>query len=140
MIVVDNPDHGRALEHLGHPFIPGHDHCVTSVGKDGQLLGGVLYQNYRTRSIEMHMQGFEKGWNTPTLLWAVFDYPFNQLKVDKVIGFVPTDRPEILKFDLKLGFKIEHTIQDVVPGGGLVLISMSRSECRWLTLPRFSRG
>jgi hypothetical protein len=136
LIHIDNLEHGRALEHLGHPFIPGHDHCITRSGNDGRLLGGVLFQNYRKRSIEMHVQGFEPGWRSKWLLWMAFDYPFNQLGVEKIIGFVPSTRPEVLAFDLKIGFVVETAITDVVEDGGLVVVSMTRSQCRWLKLPR----
>ena len=136
MIEVNNPEHARALEHLGHPFIPGHDHCVTRSGNDGRLLGGVLFQNYRKRSIELHVQGFEPGWFSKWLCWAVFDYPFNQLGVEKLIGFVASNNLEALAFDLKIGFVVETAITDVVEGGGFIVVSMTRPQCRWLRLPR----
>lgn len=136
LIEIDNPEHGRALEHLGHPFIPGHDHCITRSGNDGRLLGGVLFQNYRKRSIEMHVQGFEPGWCTKWACWMAFDYPFNQLKVEKLIGFIPTTNRKSLDFNLKLGFVVETAISGVVEGGGLIVVSMTRPQCRWLKLPR----
>lgn len=137
MIECNNPDHGRVIASLtSTPFTPGLDMSITR-SHEGKLLGGVIYQNYMTRSIVIHVASFARGWLTRDLLWAIFDYPFNRLKVEKILGFVPSTNRRALDFDMNVGFTIAAVIPDVVSAplgeqGDLVVLSMTRAECRWL--------
>jgi hypothetical protein len=68
------------------------------------------------------------------MLWMVFDYPFNQLKVKKVAGAINSSKKELLDFDLRLGFKEEGRIRGAYPDGDMIIMTMAREECRWLKL------
>lgn len=134
MITTGNPEHARALaEEIGIFFNPACDHAI-SRAKDGKLLGGVIFTNYTGSSIAMHVASFDQHWLNRDMLWICFDYPFNQLKVLKLLGHVPSGNRKALDFDLKLGFKVEARIADVYPDGDLVFLSMLRENCRWLKL------
>jgi hypothetical protein len=65
-------------------------------------------------------------------VWVAFHYPFVQLGVKKLFGQVGIHKPEILKIDIQLGFKIEAVIKDVYPEGDMALLSMYKDDCRWL--------
>lgn len=97
-----------------------------------RLIAGVLYDNYNGASICMHVAGEGKRWMTREYLRICFDYPFNQLKVRKVIGLVPSSTPEVVAFDKNLGFIEEHRIRDAHPRGDLVILSMTKQQCRFL--------
>lgn len=102
------------------------------VGDD--LVGGILYQGYTGASVQMHVAGFRPRWLNRDLLWVAFDYPFTQLGVKKVFGQVGVHNTKALEFDRNLGFKEEARIADVYPEGDMILMSMYKSDCRWLNI------
>lgn len=101
--------------------------------KDGELLSGVLYDNYNGRSVCMHVAAVPgKRWLTREYLRVAWDYPFNQLKVNQVIGMVDSENMDARRFDEHLGFKLAAVIPDAGKTGDLMIYTMHRSECRWL--------
>jgi hypothetical protein len=133
MIVLDNPVHGYMIAHrAGVGFDPNVNRVLAHVSENG-LLGGVVYTNFTGRSVQMHMAG-EPGWVTSKMIWIAFDYPFNQLGVECVIGLVSEDQIEVLDYDRRLGFREIARVPDIVPGGDLIVLSMVRKECKWLSL------
>jgi len=113
------------------PFRMGFDHCI-AVTFEGKIAGGVLFDNYLGPVIQIHVHLLNPIAVQRDILWMIFDYSFNALGVEKVLGIVPVANEKALKFDLKLGFKIEHTIETSVPSKNIVLLSMARNECKWL--------
>jgi RimJ/RimL family protein N-acetyltransferase len=138
----DDEWHGQILSRNldeNRPFMKGYDRSI-SITRDGKLLGGILYDNYRVRSIQMHMVVLQPDWGFRDVLQVIFDYPFNQLGVERIFAMVPSTSAEILRFDRALGFKDHTRIEGAIPGGDLVVLSMDRDHCRWLKLkPRFER-
>jgi hypothetical protein len=133
MIVLDNPAHGFMIAHrAGVGFDPNVNRVLAHTSDDG-LLGGVVYTNYTGRSVQMHMAG-DPGWVTSKMIWIAFDYPFNQLGVECVIGLVSEDQVDVLDYDRRLGFKEIARVPGIVPGGDLIVLSMMRNECKWLSL------
>lgn len=109
------------------------DKCVARIEK-GQLYGGVIFCGYTGASMQMHMAGFRPNWSSRDMIWVAFHYPFVQLGVKKLFGQVGVHKPEVLKIDLQLGFKVEAIIKDVYPEGDMALLSMYKEDCRWLKL------
>jgi len=93
----------------------------------------VLFDHYNGRSIAMHVAGDGRRWLNREFIRACFDYVFRQLGVNKVIGMVPSWNKDALRFDFKLGFEKEAVIEDAVPGGDLIILTMTRDQCRWLS-------
>lgn len=135
-IHFDNEWHGSIVCHAldeTRPFIKGFDRMI-SITSEGKLLGGVLYDNYRIRSIQMHMASFATNWGTRDMMWVCFDYPFNLLGVERIFAEVPSTNEHALQLDRRLGF-VDHCVKrNAVPGGDLVVLSMDRHQCRWLNL------
>jgi hypothetical protein len=73
------------------------------------------------------------------MLYLAFDYPFRQLKVQKIFGLVPERNHAARNFDLKLGFKIEYLAEGVFNHAdgvnGMYLMSMKKEDCKWLAMP-----
>lgn len=133
-IFLNAPGHGDLIAQAsGSHFNPRCDICV-SRERDGELLGGAVYQNYTRTSIAMHVAGFCDDWLSKDLLWIGFHYPFVQLGVERIFGQVPESNVRALEFDLRLGFKELIRIDGVFPDGGLVVVVMERGECKWLRL------
>lgn len=142
MIEFGNLDHIAAIEQAVQCISnPRCDVCI-SRSEDGKLLGGVIYEAYTRSSIQAHVAGFTPHWLNRDLLWVIFDYPFNQLKVGAVFCQIRASNTPALEFNLKLGFKEICRIDDVFPDGQLVITKLTRDECRWLNIkPRtLTRG
>lgn len=130
MIVFDVERIGPwVCERTGGKFEPS---ISTAIGmeEDGKLTAGVLYDMYNGRSICMHV-AIEKAVSRKYTR-TCFDYPFNQLKVSKVLGLVDSTNDKALRFDKLLGFTEEARIADAGKSGDLVILSMTRQQCRWI--------
>jgi len=109
------------------------DFEALGVVRNGELVAGVVYNHFTGHDICMHVAA-EPGkiWAKPKILYALFSYPFNQLKCRRVTGFVASQNAHTLPFDKKLGFVEEGRLRDATPEGDMIVIGMRRSECRWL--------
>jgi L-amino acid N-acyltransferase YncA len=111
------------------------DGSGTSLGwaVDGDIVAGVMYDNFTGRAVQMHVASDgSRQWMRREFLKTVFDYPFNQLKVNKVIGIVDSTNTDALRFDHHLGFVTEAIIKDAGKHGDLHILSMTRQQCRFL--------
>lgn len=141
MLKYNTTTHGHAIaKKAGCCFDPVNNACI-SRESGGRLLGGVIYQDYNRSSINAHIAGLAPNWLCPDLLWAMFHYPFVQLDCKKILGFVPSYNAVALAFDYKLGFKYVTTVPEVFENGDLIIISMGRDDCKWLSIrPRNLEG
>lgn len=131
MIVTDKSWIGHwVCERTGGTFDP---ECCAAIGwmqDDGTLSAGTLYDQFNGRSICMHVAAVRSV--TRTFVKTCFDYAFNQLGVQKVIGMVDSTNDSALRFDLHLGFVEEARIKDAGKFGDLILLTMTRQQCRWI--------
>lgn len=107
---------------------------ATAIGleRDGELIAGVIFDNYMGQSIAMHVAGEGGHWMTREFARACFGYAFNQLKVKKVLGFVDSTNAAARRYDEHLGFKLEHVITDAGKVGDLCIYSMTPDKCRFI--------
>lgn len=135
MIHFNDIDHGyRIADVIPRIFNPMADKVISRTDKDGKLLGGVIYEGFISNCVFMHQGSFAKHWLSGDMLWLLFDYPFNQLKVGVVCGTVPSSRPDLVTFNERIGFRVECSIKGAYKDGDLVIMSMRRPECRWLNV------
>lgn len=106
----------------------------TAIGleQDGKLIAGVLYDHYNGQSIAMHVAAEGKRWMTREYLWVCFHYPFEQLKVKKIIGLVDSTNLDAQRFDEHLGFEKEAVITHAGAVGDLIIYGMTKDKCRFL--------
>lgn len=100
--------------------------------KNGNLIAGVLFDNYTGRSVQMHVAAIGKRWMVREYLNFCFRYPFEQLRVEKIIGLVDSTNADALRFDRHLGFTDEAVIADAGRHGDIIILSMTRGQCRFL--------
>lgn len=123
------------IRDMGAP--PTRDYEAIGVLKGGELIGGVIYSEYREiapghHDMRMHCAG-EPGWLTRASLRALFGYPFNQLGCCRVTATVNRSNKRALDMNRRLGFCIEGCIRDGYgPGRDGLLLGMLRRECRWI--------
>ena len=135
-IELDNEEHGELIgQMVPCPYNSRFDHVI-SRSIDGKFAGGVVYQDYlENGSIGMHAAAADPRWWSKHLAWAVFAYPFRLLKVRVCLIVVLASNKRCLRFVRGIGFQDEHSIPDAAPGGGIVLLSMRLSQCRYLQGP-----
>lgn len=98
--------------------------------KDNEVIAGVWYEDFNGRSVTCHI--VIKGKINSQFLAIIFDYPFIQLGVSKIIGPVKSDNIAAIEFDKKLGFKEEARLLDVFPNSDLIFFTMAKADCRFL--------
>jgi len=112
---------------------PWGNYSALGLTSSGQLVAGVIYNHYAGPTICAHIGAVPgKKWLTRSFLRAMFDYPFNQLKVRRITGLVPKRNRAARKFDEHLGFKLEGCMRHALPDDDMLVYGMLREECRWL--------
>lgn len=133
-IRIDAPGAGDwIMARVGGVFTPSHDHSFSTY-RDGGIIGGFTLCAYLGASMTIHDAGLDEKWCSPDLLWLTFDYSFNQLGLKKLIAPVFSTNAHALQLDLRAGFVVEAIIKDAVPDGNLMLLTMTREQCRWLKI------
>lgn len=99
----------------------------------GNLVGGVVFNNYTTRDIHMHVAGVGSHWLNRRFIGEVFRYIFHQLGCRRCTGLVARSNEHAQQFDLKLGFMYEGVLRAHLPNDeDAFIFGMLREECRWL--------
>lgn len=100
------------------------------LSRNGKIVAGVIYTDFNGRNVWVH-QAVE-GMLTRQYLWTIFDYPFNQLKVERVTGVIPEANKRAQRLTQHLGFELETTLQGAHPSGDLLVYVIRKKDCRWL--------
>jgi RimJ/RimL family protein N-acetyltransferase len=100
--------------------------------KDGKLIAVVGYNSFMPNSCQIHVASTDVYWLNKELLFAIFDYPFNKLKVKVIIAPICKDNAKSLNLCRKLGFKQVADIPYGHPKGDLIVVAMKRNQCKWL--------
>ena len=103
------------------------------VNKDNEIEWVVGYTAFIGKTCQMHVVNITEHATPRNLLFAAFDYPFNYLGVEKVIGIVNSNNERAMKYDQKLGFKEVQRFKGMHDDGGdIVLFAMDKTDCRWI--------
>ena len=104
--------------------------------EDGELIAGAMYDHYNGHVVNGHI--YIRG--IPLRQWFVyiFDYPFNVLKVHKIIGQVPSSHIDAIKIDKNLGFVEEARIKGYYgENDDLIIFTMTKDQCKFLNDKRW---
>jgi hypothetical protein len=129
------------MERMDGSWVVGRGHTVglfDDVKKEP--VAGCFYEGWNGASILLHCAGEGKTWLNREFLWYVFHYPFEELKVKKILSPVESTNTECRKFIEHIGFSLEATLEDASPKGNLLIYSMKREDCKWLSLKGKYRG
>lgn len=130
---VDTPPlvlHAWLAERIGLPWST--DFKALGRVEDDRIIAVVGFEGFTGTACRMHMAGDKKGWMTRDFIRKAFNYPFNVLGLNMVFGLVPSGNTEALDVDRRLGFRELMYIPGAHPDGGLHLLQMLRTQCRWL--------
>lgn len=91
------------------------------------------YTSFLAKTCQMHVFNAKKKYTPRKLLWAAFDYPFNQCGLEVVFGVVNSQNKEAMRYDKHLGFTESARFPGAHDDGGdMVLFSMNKADCRWI--------
>lgn len=127
-------------ERIGSDWLPGRGHVIGLWDDNAGPIAACLYESYNGASVLGHLAGLGKKWMNREFLWYCFYYPFAELRVNKILGLVESTNLEAQKLDEHLGFTLEATLKDAAPNGDLLIYSMTKDQCKWLSLKDRSNG
>lgn len=103
--------------------------------RDGRLVAGVAYADWNGPNVVCHIAADGKYWATRAYLRTIFDYPFNQLKVNRITVCVGEGNRASRRFVEHLGFILEAELAGAHSTGHLRIYRLWRDECRYLKAP-----
>jgi len=106
---------------------------ATCIGceRDGQLVAAAMFDYCNGASIFAHIAvtgRFTREW-----LWFICYYPFVQLGCQVVIGLVNETNHAAQRFDEHFGFRLQCAIPQADPDGALLIYTLRKEDCRFLT-------
>lgn len=119
------------LSKVGEFNYPQETMCIGQE-KDGELIAVVGYNNVTTNSCQIHVASTDVYWLNKDLLFAIFDYPFNKLKVKVILAPICKENVKSLNLCRKLGFEQVGEIPYGHSNGDLIVVAMKRNQCKWL--------
>jgi RimJ/RimL family protein N-acetyltransferase len=131
-LIIDDESVYQFIRSQGVDLTRAADQQGIGLERDGELVGGVMYEGFNGPNIWMHCAGVG-AWITRDLLRAAFSYPFVQLDVSNVWGWVDASNQKARRLDEHLGFTKQAVLTGAAKDGGDVIIyRMTREECRFL--------
>ena len=108
--------------------------CVAiGLEKNGIMLAGCVYYNYRKHDIEMTIASISPRWATKKTIAIFLSYPFVQLKVARVTAIAAKANKRARKMLERLGFQLEGVARRGMDGEkDACIYGMLASECKWL--------
>ena len=119
------------LSKVGNDVYPQETMCIGQE-KDGELIAVVGYNNFTEKLCQIHVASTDVYWLNKDLLFAIFDYPFNKVKVNVILAPICKDNVKSLNLCRKLGFEKVADIPYAHKDGDLIIMSMKRNQCKWL--------
>ena len=120
-------------ERLDTTWVPGKGSTIGLLTERGPVACG-YFESYNGASVICHMVAEGRNWLNRDFLWFFFFYPFEQLGVRKILAPVDSTNTVCRKFITHIGFTLEATLKDACPKGDMLIYSMEKSACKWLTL------
>jgi len=72
-------------------------------------------------------------WMTKEYLRYCFHYPFNEMKVQRLSGYVNASNANAIRLNEHLGYQREALLKGAAPDGGDVIIYvMRKQDCRFI--------
>lgn len=99
--------------------------------RGGELVAGALYQNCNGSNIWMHIGILPGAHVTPTFARYVFEYPFDELGVKRITGWIDAENVRSRRLAEHCGFQQEFRVRGAAEAGGdAILYVMRREHCR----------
>ena len=106
-----------------------------AIGREvnSELVGVVVWDGFSECDCNMHVASNGAGnWLSRELLVHAFAYPFLQLEYRRVTAPVASRNQAAIRFNQHLGFEIEGVCKDGTPDDDLIIMGMTRANCRFI--------
>ena len=104
--------------------------------RDGLIVAGVVYADWNGPNVVCHIASDgSRRWLSREFLWTMFDYPFTQLKCQRITVTIGEGNTASRRFVEHLGFELEATLKSAHPSGDLLVYRLWRHQCRFLKAP-----
>lgn len=114
-------------------FTPRPDARAIGYASGGHMRAVTVFDTFGESDCNIHIASDgSRRWCSREYLLHSFAFPFIQLKLARVTGFVPSKNSDALRFDLHLGFQREGLMRNAFRGDDLIILGMLREECRWI--------
>lgn len=116
------------------PWIDGFGHArAIGIAKDGSLIAGAVFANYRKTNIEVTIAADDPSWCRKGVLAALFGYVFLQLRCRRMTAIIPATNERSLRLCTGLGFTEEGRHPGLFSDGDVgISCGLLRENCRWL--------
>ena len=100
---------------------------------DGNVEWVIGYDGFIGKCCQIHDVNLGGNYTPRALLRAAFDYPFNKLGMEMLLGVVNSNNARALAYNRKLGFTELQRLDGLHDeGGDIVLMKMAKADCKWL--------
>jgi L-amino acid N-acyltransferase YncA len=96
------------------------------IAKDGMITACCAYEVYGNAAFA-HIA--TEAQIPKCFLNVIFDYPFNQLKLSRIIALIKNDNQKAIKLVKYMGFKLIDTRE-------VEVYEMTKADCKWLNAVR----
>lgn len=120
------------VEGFGGHFLPGYK--AIAVFDGDRLMGAAIFDAFTPKDCNVHLRIADKRCVSCRTIRAVLDYPFRQLKLDRVSAQVMADNAPSLELVQRLGFVYEGAKRQKTWASQLQF-GMLITECPWITDP-----
>lgn len=132
MIVCDQPQRVGpwVCERAGGSWVNGRGSAI-GLEHAGELIAGVLYEDWNGAHVVCHIAA-TGNWASRQYLGTIFDYPFNQLGVNRITVPVESANQACIRMVRHMGFEQEATLLRAGRTGDLLLFRLFKNDCRYL--------
>lgn len=103
--------------------------CIGCV-VNNELVAGVIYDKYNGVSLHVSIwAGSRPSWEFSC---AIFDYPFNQIGVKKIVGLIFGNNEKSIRLAEHAGFILEGKVTDYCEEGDMLIYTMTPDQCRFI--------
>lgn len=130
MIIVDKNLVGQYVaNHCKMVWTPDNSQAIGLI-KDNEIVAGVWYEDFNGQSVTCHIA--ITGKMTRKYLSTIFNYPFVQLGVNKIVCPIGSNNDKSIRLVKNMGFEEQARLLDVFPSEDLLFFVMSKDKCRFL--------
>jgi RimJ/RimL family protein N-acetyltransferase len=133
--VSQNPDYLEfASYNIGTDFTEDTDANTIAVFTDDyEFCAVVVYNGREDANIGMSIASASPKWGSRDMLRTCFDYPFNQLGLNRVTGYIRESNTKARQNAERIGFKLEGELRQYYEDGESCMVyGMTKDECRWI--------
>jgi len=108
--------------------------CVTAavVDEKGDILGAVVFSEYRKTDIQISIAADSKRWLSKKIVRDIFSYPFFFLGCNRATSYTAENCANVQDILIKFGFRKEGVLRKALNCGDALIYGMLREECKWI--------